>query len=90
MSVYPINEQVLDKKLAHLESVRRWRPRVVSKLENMIRTADDYELFRINPFSFAAATGVDDSEALDLFLHAANVGLFEMGWHRSTKHWLYS
>ena len=81
MSTYPINEQVLDEKLAQLESVRRWSPRVISKLENMIRTADDYELFRINPFSFAAKTDVDESEALDLFLHAANLGLFEMEWH---------
>ncbi len=47
----------------------------------MIQTADDYDLFRINPIQFADANSVDQSEAIDLFLCGAKLGLFEMEWH---------
>lgn len=81
MSSTPLNEQLLDQKLAALEGVRSWSPRVISKLETMIRTADDYALFRINPLQYAKEKGLTESEAIDLFLHAAKIGLFEMEWH---------
>ena len=48
------NEDLLDKRLAALELARAWSPRIISKLENHIRSAEDAKLFRINPCSFAA------------------------------------
>ncbi len=66
--------------LAALESARTWSPRVVSKLESHIRSADDAGLFRINPMTFAAEKGIAEDEAIDLFLHASALGLFEMNW----------
>jgi hypothetical protein len=48
-----VNEQLLDERLAALEEARAWSPRLISKLESHIRTADDLALFRINAFSFA-------------------------------------
>jgi class 3 adenylate cyclase len=75
-----IDERMLDERLAGLEAVRPWSPRVVSRLEALIRTADDADLFRINPFTFASERGLGEGEAIDLFLHAAAVGLFEMDW----------
>ncbi len=53
---------------------------MVSRLETLIRTADDRALFRVNPFPFAAARGLEAGEAVDLFLHATALGLFEMDW----------
>lgn len=53
----------------------------MSKLETFIRSADDYDLFRINPLQYGSARGMTDSEAIDLFIFAAKVGLFEMDWH---------
>ena len=50
-----------------LEMVGRWSPRVVSKLENMIRDGGDYDIFRINPYKFAAKSGVEEDEVLDFF-----------------------
>ena len=50
----PVNEALLDERLAELEKARAWSPRVVSKLEAHIRSADDEALFRINPLTFAA------------------------------------
>ena len=75
-----LNEQVLEQRLAALESARSWSPRVVSKLESLIRSVDDYDLFRINPLLYAAAQGIDEPESIDLFLHATNVGLFDLDW----------
>jgi Family of unknown function (DUF5939) len=78
--VNELNEKLLDERLAALESAHTWSPRVVSKLGNHMRSAEDAELFRINPCSFATEKGISEEEAVDLFLHATQLGLFEMDW----------
>jgi class 3 adenylate cyclase len=78
--VAQINERLLDERLASLESARAWSPRVISKLESHIRTAEDQALFRINPLRFAEEKNMVEEEAIDLFLHASAAGLFEMNW----------
>jgi class 3 adenylate cyclase len=75
-----VDERTLDERLARLEAARPWSPRVVSRLEALIRSDDDAALFRVNPFTFASERGLDESEATDLFLHATALGLFEMDW----------
>ena len=81
MTVSLPNEILLDERLGKLESLRTWSPRVISKLETLIRSGDDYALFRINPIQFATEKGIAEAEGIDLFLHSARVGLFEMEWH---------
>lgn len=76
-----LNESLLDDLLAKLESVRAWSPRVISRLETLIRTGDDYSLFRINPIRYATEKGMAEQESIDLFLHSTKLGLFEMEWH---------
>jgi class 3 adenylate cyclase/predicted RNA-binding Zn-ribbon protein involved in translation (DUF1610 family) len=76
-----LDDVLLDDLLGKLESVRSWSPRVISKLENLIHAEDDYSLFRVNPIQFAAEKGIAEAEAIDLFLHSAKLGLFEMEWH---------
>ena len=78
--VSTVNEQLLDERLAALEEARAWSPRLVSKLENHIRTADDLALFRINAFSFAKQRHLPEDEVIDLFLHATALGLFSLDW----------
>jgi class 3 adenylate cyclase len=75
-----VDEQALDERLARLEAARSWSPRVVSRLEMLIRTGDDSALFRVNPFTFAAERSMAEDEAVDLFLHATALGLFQMDW----------
>jgi class 3 adenylate cyclase len=75
-----VDERTLDERLARLEAARPWSPRVVSRLEALIRTDDDAALFRVNPFTFASQRGLDQGEAIDLFLHASALGMFEMDW----------
>ena len=81
MAAIKIDEKLLDSKFTELEAVRSWSPRVISKLETMIHTAEDYDLFRINPVEYALSKGLSNSEAIDLFLYGTKVGLFEMEWH---------
>jgi hypothetical protein len=45
----PVNEGLLNQRLGALGSARSWAPNVLPELERFIRTADDYDLFRINP-----------------------------------------
>jgi class 3 adenylate cyclase len=75
-----VDERALDERLARLEAARSWSPRVVSRLETLIRSDDDALLFRVNPFTFARERDLEAEEAIDLFLHAAAFGLFEMDW----------
>jgi class 3 adenylate cyclase len=75
-----VDEGALDERLGRLEEARAWSPRVVSRLEALIRTDDDAALFRVNPFMFARERSLENNEVIDLFLHAAALGLFEMDW----------
>lgn len=75
-----VNEPLLDERLAALEQARAWSPRLISKLESHIRSADDLALFRINAFSFARERHLAENEIIGLFLHATALGLFSMDW----------
>jgi class 3 adenylate cyclase len=81
LAMLRIDEAVLDDKLAALERVRDWSPRLVAKLEALLHLADESLLVRVNPLAFARERGVAPGEALDLFLHAARLGLFTLDWH---------
>ena len=80
-SVPAVHEAELEQRLEALESARSWSPRVVSRLESRVRSGDDLSLFRINPKAYASETSMSAPEAVDLFLHAAHVGLFRMEWN---------
>ena len=68
LSMSVLNEILLDEQLAQLERSRNWSPRIISKLEAFIRTADDYALFRVDPLQYAAEKGISENESIDLFL----------------------
>jgi len=75
-----VNENLLRERLTELGSMASWAPHVFSGLEHFIRTAGDYDLFRVNPIQYATANGLSEAEGIELFVHAAKVGLFEMQW----------
>ncbi|MBR1272928.1 adenylate/guanylate cyclase domain-containing protein [Bradyrhizobium sp. AUGA SZCCT0222] len=76
----PVNDSLLRQRLTELDSIASWEPHILSGLERFIRTAGDYDLFRVNPVQYATATGLSEAEGIELFVHAAKVGLFEMQW----------
>jgi class 3 adenylate cyclase len=76
----PVNESLLSQRLGALGSARSWAPNVLPELERFIRTADDYDLFRVNPIQYGGGVALSEADAIELFVHAAKVGLFEMDW----------
>jgi len=76
----PVNESLLSQRLGALGSARSWASNVLPELERFIRTADDYDLFRVNPIQYGGAVDLSEADAIELFVHAAKVGLFEMDW----------
>ena len=78
---FKVNDNMLEEALAKVEVVRSWSPRVISKLENSIRTSNDEDLFRINPLQWGQDKNMDAHETVDLFLHGTKAGLFYMEWN---------
>jgi class 3 adenylate cyclase len=81
MSIGQVDEAELEQRLGLVEMARSWSPRVIAKLENVIRTYQDDDLYRFNPVRYAMQTGMAESEAIALFLHATRSGVFTMEWH---------
>jgi class 3 adenylate cyclase len=75
-----IDEKKLEERLVVLEAARSWSPRVVSRLETLLRSGTDEALYRINPIQFGTEKSITEAEAIDLFLHACVAGLFDMDW----------
>src|SRR5215470_13399015 len=53
----------------------------VAALERLVREAPDRRLSRVNPLDFAHREGLDEERAISMFLHAAQIGLFDMSWN---------
>ncbi|WP_245438785.1 adenylate/guanylate cyclase domain-containing protein [Bradyrhizobium sp. SK17] len=75
-----IDEKELEERLVALEAAKSWSPRVVSRLETLLRSGPDEALYRINPIQFANEKSIAEAEGIDLFLHACVAGLFDMDW----------
>jgi class 3 adenylate cyclase len=75
-----IKEKLFSERLGALARAKKWSPRLLEKLQSLIREGDDYELFRINPLRFASDRGLVENEAIDVFLHGAKLGMFQMEW----------
>jgi len=56
-------------------------PQVVEGIERLITHGTDRSLNRINPLAFAAAWGLDEERTIAAFVHAARIGVFEIGWN---------
>ncbi|UPJ44176.1 adenylate/guanylate cyclase domain-containing protein [Bradyrhizobium sp. 40] len=76
----PVNEGLLNQRLLELGSAATWAPRMLPDLESFIHASGDYDLFRVNPIQYATANRLSEAEGIELFVHAAKVGLFEMQW----------
>jgi class 3 adenylate cyclase len=75
-----LQDRLIDGKMTEIEQARSWSPRVISKFKTLIRSGDDQSLYRVNPLAFARDRAIAEAESIDLFLHAARSGLFEMHW----------
>ena len=70
----------LQSRLAAVQDAGRFDAVVVGGFARYIAEAPDEKLFRMNPYRYAAETGIAEREAVDLFLHAAHAGVVEFSW----------
>ncbi|AFM14680.1 adenylate/guanylate cyclase domain-containing protein [Turneriella parva] len=53
----------------------------VDRFAEILESSDDWQLYRINPLAFAEEHGYPEEAALDLFIHAARVGLVDFSYN---------
>src|SRR5262245_6341254 len=53
----------------------------VAGLERLVREAPDRQLNRLNVLEFARREGLDEERTISTFLHAAQIGVFDMSWN---------
>jgi class 3 adenylate cyclase len=75
-----LDERLLAAKLREIADSLPGHNPSLRVLESFVRTASDQELVRINPIRFAATRGIDEANAIELFLHARRARLFTMEW----------
>ena len=73
-------DQLIDSKMTEIEQARSWSPRVISKFETLIRSGDDHLSTVLILWRSHATAAIAEAESIDLFLHAARSGMFEMNW----------
>src|SRR3954464_12478146 len=56
-------------------------PKAIDQIEHLIQHAPDRDLNRINALAFATEHSLDPQKTIAAFLHAAQLGLFEMSWN---------
>ena len=54
---------------------------VVAAIEQLVREGQDHELCRVNALAFATKSSLDEERVIAAFLHASQLGLFELSWN---------
>jgi len=70
----------MNERLDALRASFSGRDDLIQELEDLLKTAPDEDLVRMNPLRYASEHGHDETEAIDLFLHARKAGLLTMEW----------
>src|SRR5215813_10336630 len=76
-----MNQKTLEQKLEALASFPVLRESTVAKIGEVLPQLNNWELFRINPLRFAEEHNFDTSDAVNIFVHGARVGLFDFAWN---------
>ncbi len=74
-----VNQKSLDEKLRQAASVVPGP--IVDEVKKFLLSADDAELYHINPYRLAARRKLDRLDALRAFLHLTKGGLFNLFWN---------
>ncbi len=74
-----VNQKSLDEKLG--QAARRVPPLVVDQIKSFLLSAEDAQLYTINPYRFAARRKLDRADSLRAFLHLTKGGLFNLYWN---------
>jgi class 3 adenylate cyclase len=72
----------LEQKIHALSGYEAVGEKLAKRFGALLRQQDDWGLFRVNPLSFGARYDLPPRVALDLFIHAARVGLFDFAFNQ--------
>jgi class 3 adenylate cyclase len=72
----------LEQKIQALAGYPAVGEKLARRFAALIGSASDWELFRVNPLRFAAQHDLAPAQSLDLFVHAARVGLFDFAFNQ--------
>src|SRR6185436_17411427 len=72
----------LDQKIHALGGYELIGEKLATRFGEILKKSDDWGLFRINPLLFGAQHDLSPRVALDLFVHAARVGLFDFAFNQ--------
>jgi class 3 adenylate cyclase len=76
----PIDPIAIDRKLQALRAFEKWPLAEIERFGGALRSGRDWDLFRINPLSFAERHSFEPRMAVDLFVHGVKIGLFDLVW----------
>jgi class 3 adenylate cyclase len=79
-AVSALNEPLLEEGLARLAVAFPRQDALIQRFGEIVRSADDVDLVRINPVRFGQQHGFATAAVVDLFLHARSLGLMSMEW----------
>ncbi|MDM8528775.1 DUF5939 domain-containing protein [Anaerolineales bacterium HSG24] len=76
-----INERIIQQKVESLKTFPLLNSNSIDKFSTVLKEQDDWHLLRINPLTFAEKHNIEEKECIDLFIHAAKIGLFDFAYN---------
>lgn len=73
-----MNKSILQQKIQSLLQYSTLNKEAVHKLGDVLKNMNDWNLLRINPLHFAQQHGLNDNDSIDIFVHGAKIGLFDL------------
>lgn len=75
-----MSNQALEQRLDAIRAAGGFSADVIDGFRSFLADAPDEELYRTSPLRYAAARGIGEEDAINLFLHATYAGVLEFAW----------
>ncbi len=76
-----IDRTALHGRLDALRAFARLPDAAIARIGEVVAALPAWDLHRINPLDFAERHALEATTALDVFVHGARVGLFDLSWN---------
>jgi hypothetical protein len=70
----------LESRLQLVREAQAFPPQLLNRLAQWLENAPEEQLYRINALRWAKDNEVDETLAIELFLHCAKVGIVDLVW----------
>ncbi len=76
-----LQSNILNQRVEALKAYKNLHPAHIESLKKAIETQKDLELLRMNPIRFGQLHEIPKSESIELFVHAAKVGILDFHYN---------